>query len=736
MPQDTKLANEQWERYTYCRDQGHLQYVQKARKCEEYFAGRQWDPEVVALLKEQRRPALTINKVLGTISNILGEQIDLRTEIAYKSTMGADSTNADTLTKVFKHISSKNQLDWVRSELFADGAITSRGYVDIRMGFDRSITGDVIITSQNPRNVIPDPDAHEYDPDQWNDILTTHWLSPDHIEMYYNKKDATTLRERGQSEWAYGFDSLDWIRDRFGGDGMQHITPPTEGEDNTTRMIRVIERQYRRLAKVKYFINLKTGDKKEIPETWDNEKIGAYLKQQQGALAVDERVAKKIRWTVTADDIVLHDKWSPYKHFTIVPYFPYFRYGTTIGLVENLIDVQELLNKTTSQELHVVNTMANSGWKVKKGSLKNMTMDELEQQGAKTGVVLELDDVADAEKIQPNQIPQGLDRLSAKAENYIKAVSMRGDAQMGMTRADVSADQIEANNAYGDVGLRKALDNLKRTDELIARNVLDLVQEYYTDPRIMVITKNALTGEQEQIQINWPDPEFGEIQNDVSMGEYDVEVISQPARQTLEQTTFEQAAYLKEKLGVNIPDEFLIENSNLIGKHKLVQAIKAANESPQAQLMAKNQLLQAQLQTADLKAEAAKTEADAILKRAKAAESIAKAQKEAAGEPGEQEKAMQEMSLEAQKHEQEMQMQREKHAQEMQIEREKAQMKIQLEREMAKEKQLAARAEAILKMKQAEKVGQANPKDVVQSMGGGGGKPQEQGKPQPQQGAK
>lgn len=732
MPQDTKLAHEQWERYTYCRDLGHLQYVQKARKCEEYFAGKQWDPQVAAMLKEQRRPALTINKILGTLSNILGEQIDLRTEIAYKSTMGANSSNADILTKVFKHISSKNQLDWVRSELFADGAITSRGFIDIRMNFDKSITGDVVIENRNPRNVIPDPDAAEYDPDKWNDVICTHWLNSDQIEMYYNKKDAELLRDRSSNAWAYDFDSLDWVRDRFGGGMMQTTVPPTEGEDNTTRMIRIIERQYRRLTKAKFFINLKNGDKKEIPDTWDREKIAAYLAQQKGGLAVDERVHTKIRWTVTADDIVLHDKWSPYKHFTIVPYFPYFRYGTTIGLVENLIDVQELLNKTTSQELHVVNTMANSGWKVKKGSLKNMTMDELETMGAKTGVVLELDDVADAEKIQPNQIPQGLDRLSAKAENYIKAVSMRGDAQMGMTRADVSADQIEANNAYGDVGLRKALDNLKRTDEIIARNVLDLVQEYYTDPRIMMITKNALTGEQEQIQINWPDPEFGELQNDVSMGEYDVEVISQPAKQTLEQSQFEQAAYLKEKLGVKIPDEFLIENSNLVGKHKLVQAIKAANETPEAQMMAKNQLLQAQLTTAELKAEAAKTEADAILKRAKAAESIAKAQKEAAGEPGEAEKAAQEMSLEQQKHTQEMAMQREKHAQEMQIEREKAAMKIQLEREMAKEKQLAARAEAIMKQKQAEKVAQASPKDVVQSMGGGGGA----NKPQSQSGAK
>ena len=697
MPLNSTVAREQWQRYTYCRDTGHLLYIDKARKCEEFFAGIQWDANDLNALREQRRPALTINKILGTLSTILGEQINLRSEIAYKARFGAPSGNADLLTKTFNFISDQNQLDWVRSDVFCDGAITSRGFFDVRMNFDRSVTGDVEITNLNPKNVIPDPDAYEYDPDKWNDVIITRWMTADDIEYMYNKEDADALREKSSSVFAYGYDSIDRTRDRFAGSGPMGLYV-TDDIKATARAIRVIERQHKKLSKMKYFIDIKRGDRQLVPFTWDRDRIAQALSVAQGQLVVDEQVGHRIRWTVTADDYVLFDEWSPYKHYTVVPYFPYFRYGRTIGLVENLIDPQELLNKTTSQELHVVNTMANSGWKIKRGSLGNMTPDELEAHGARTGLVLELDDVKDAEKIQPNQIPAGLDRLSVKGENYIKAVSMRGDAQTGMARADVSADQIEAQRASSDVGLQKPLDNLNRTDWLLARNVRDLVQEYYTDPRIMSISKNDLTGEQEEININWPDAETGEIINDVTLGEYDITVISQPARQSLEQSQFEQGVMLREKLGVQIPDEFLIENSNLLNKTALVKALKEAKESPEAKMQQEVQTLSAQLEVARAKEEAARLSADAVLKRAKAAKEIAATQEITDGDGGEQA----EMAIEQHKFEQEMQMKREAHDQEMQMKREKHAMDLQLAQQKAEDDARLKRAQAIMAARQQQ----------------------------------
>lgn len=706
MPKDSLLAQEQWDRYIYARDTGHLHYLHKARKCNSYFIGDQWEEGILAMLRAEERPALTINKILGTMSSVFGEQIELRTEIAFKGKYGAPSGNADKLTKLFRFISDQNQLNWARSEMFIDGTITSRGYLDVRMNFEKNIAGDVQITNENPKNVLPDPDADHADPDTWNDVIVTKWYTADDIEVLYNKADADHLRDRGSS-LMFGFDSIDTVKDRFG--GQSSLALDHDDDPSVARYIRCIERQYKKLAKIVSIVNPRTGDRKVVPFSWNADQIAAYAENQRRAgipVIVTEDIGHRIRWTVTADDIVLHDEWSPYKCFTIVPYFPYFRYGQTVGLVENLLDPQDLLNKTTSQELHVVNTTANSGWKVKRGSLLNMTTDELEQTGAKTGLVMELNDVKDAEKITPNQIPQGLDMLSRKGENYIKSVSMRGDAQMGMTRADVSADQIEANNVRGEIGLRTCMDSLRRSDFWLARNILSLVQEYYTDPRIMLITKSDLTGEQEEITINWPDPATGEITNDITLGEYEIQVVSQTVRQTLEESQFDQAVMLREKLGVPVPDEFLVQNSNLLDKTKLIEALNAQKQSAEAQAQEQMKLMAQRLELANMKAEAARLEADTVLKQAKATSELTRARNEMQGEPGEAQKAEQEMQLEGAKATQKMGLEQQKHDQKMQMEREKHAQNLQLRDKEARIK----RAQQIIEARNQAKAGAAGAK--------------------------
>src|SRR5690554_2073983 len=465
MPVNTSLANEVWCRYAWLRDNGHLDFVKKAARCEDFFVGLQWDPNDLALLKSYRRPALTINKIISTISNVLGEQIFNRTNIAFKPrNEGATSEVADALTKVFMQISDNNQLNWVRSDVFADGIITSRGFFDVRLDFTDSLRGEVRIEQLNPKNVLIDADADEYDPDKWGDVIITKWMSPDQIELLYSKADADYLRGRQDSYFPYGYDSIDRDRDRFGHPrSMYTYTTGPDSGDNNTRNIRVIERQWRKLDRVLHFVDIGTGDMRMVPSDWDQERIQQHLAQNPH-LALTKKLIQRIRWTVVADNVVLHDDWSPYKHFTVVPYFPHFRRGRTVGLVENLIGPQELLNKVSSQELHVVNTSANSGWKVKRNALQNMSIAELEQRGAQTGLVLELDELANAEKIQPNHTPTGLDRISYKAEEHIKTISGVSDYMQGFAREDVAAKSVLTNKQSGQANLAKVMDNMNRTD--------------------------------------------------------------------------------------------------------------------------------------------------------------------------------------------------------------------------------------------------------------------------------
>ena len=635
MPTNIELASKIWSRYIYVRDHGHTKYVEKADRCEQFFAGDQWSPADRAKLERHRRPVLTINKILSTVSNVLGEQINNRAEISFRPRSGAPAATADVLNKVFKQISDNNQLDWKRSDMFADGIIGSRGFLDVRLEYGDSMQGEVRIENLNPKNVIIDPDADEYDPDKWGDVHTSKWLTADDIAILYNAEDADILRSTVGTNMTYAYDALTVNRDRFGDPRAGQYIPG--GMDTTAmRNIRVIERQYRVLDRQKHFLSPETGDMRPVPEGFDRNRIAFFVEKY--GFQVIPKLVRRLRWTVVAGNQVLHDDWSPYQHYTVVPYFPHFRRGNTIGLVENLLGPQELLNKVTSQELHVVNTTANSGYKVKAGALSNMSVEELEEKGAQTGLVIEVngDPDTDVQKISPNQVPQGLDRIRYKAEESIKTISGISDSMQGMDRADVAAKAIQAKKQAGSTNLVKPLDNLTRSDHILARNILDLVQEFYTEERLMTITHDHATGESENFRINQPNPQpetgeeteeapYQEILNDLTLGEYDVAVTSVPHRETLEDSQFEQIMAMKEG-GILIPDTVVIDASRLMNKKDIIRQMQAASQSPEAQAAAQLQQRAQEAEVAKTEAEAGNKQADTQLKGAKTQETTVKAQ--------------------------------------------------------------------------------------------------------------
>lgn len=671
-------ARENWLRYVYCRDNGHVQYVRKADRCENFFAGLQWNELDIASLRESRRPAITINKIISTLATIFGEQIQQRMEVNFRPKSGAPAENADVLNKVWLNICDNNQLQWIRSDVFADGLIGSRGFYDARIEFNDNMYGEVKIDKLNPKNVVVDPDGDAYDPDTWNDVFITKWLTPDDIEMLYSKDAADDLRDRVASSYLWGYDSIERTRDRFSGPMQVGMFDRSVSNDQR-RYIRALERQYRELVLVRVFVDPVTGDTREVPDAWDRNRIAAVA--QKYGLQVIKKMVKKIRWVVTADSLVLHDEISPYKHFTPVPFFPFFRHGRTIGVVENLLGPQELLNKTTSQELHVINTTANSGWKLKKGSLTNMSVEELEERGAETGLIMELDEVANAEKILPNQMPTGLDRLSYKAEEAIKSISNVSDSMQGFDREDVAAKAIQAKTQRGSVNFSKVMDNLERTDWLLARNVLDMVQMFYTEERVINITHDFPSQDSETLIVNQETPE-GNITNDLTLGEYDVVVTSAPYRATMEDSQFDQAVAMKQ-LGIAIPDEVLIENSRLSRKSELVKRLQEAKDNPEVQK-------QRELDTRQREAEIADTEASANEKNARASAATSQAAQSGA-DP---------LALQKYEMDQKLQLQRERQEAELQMQRERQDAELAMKREEAQQRAMERRATLAMQAKQ------------------------------------
>jgi len=631
--EEHSIATNQFERYERARDNGHLEYIETAKKCDAFYRGNQWDPADVAMLDDEGRPALTINTILPTINTVLGEQSTRRADVNFKPKGNGTQELADVLNKLYIHIADTNKLDWLESTIFADGLIQDRGYFDVRIDFTDHIQGEVRISTKDPLDILIDPDAKEYDPKTWNEIFETKWMSLDEVEEQYGQDAADKLRVAAEYGNTMGQDSVEYEETRYGDTytGVEYNQSSTTNpeENRQMRAVRVIERQYYQLKECTYYVDSVTGDMRQVPGNWGERKKKKFADEY--GLEIITRLDRKVRWTVTADKVVLHDDWSPYECFTIVPYFPYWRRGRPFGMVRNLISPQEQLNKISSQELHIVNTTANSGWIVETGSLNGMTADDLEEHGAETGLVLEYNrGSSPPAKIPPNQIPTGLDRLGQKAAANIKTISGISDAMLGTDSPEVSGVAIQAKQNRGVLMIQVPLDNLQKTRQYLAEHVLRLIQAYYTEERLIQITdENDPMKPEVPIVVNQVTTE-GDIINDLTLGEYKVVVGTMPARDNYDEVQFAEAISLRQ-VGVPIPDDLIVDYSHLAKKGEVAQRIRQMQGmEPMTEEQAQIQAFQAQAEIQKIQLEIAKMEAEVQNLQSQSQLNMAKAQGTAA----------------------------------------------------------------------------------------------------------
>lgn len=575
------LADSNWSRYESALHRGHQEYQRQAKLCEDFYlgGGRQWDPEDVKSLEEAGKPYLEENIIFSTVNTVLGYQTQSRMDISYKPREVDDQDISDILAKISMYLTDQNKYPWKESQMFADGLIQQRGYLDVRMNFNENINGDVNIKVLDPMNVIPDPDASSYDPDEWADVTILDWMSHEDIKEIYGlnkwrklERSFEARESELESEPDFGTGTFEQERNKFGNvnNFSSFYVDPTD-----TRHSRIIDRQYWKISNREFFVDLKTGDLYPVPDNL-TPKEKALTKKRNGWDTV-KRAVKRIRWTVTTRDVVLFDEWSPYSHFTVIPYFPYFRRGVTVGLVDNLIKTQEMLNKVYSQILHVVNTTANSGWMIEESSLVNMETEDLEERGGQTGLVLEYKQGRQKpDKIEPNQVPAGLKDLVTTSVDLFRIISGVSETFQGGKGPEVSGTAIQSRVHQSAIQLASPIDNLFRTRNMLAERLLELIRSFYTQERTFIITGPNERGtgeEQTSITINKEDPsDASKLINDVTVGKYDVVIADIPTQITFQNAQFSQALELR-KFGVQIPDDEMVLMSTLSRKNEIAKKI-------------------------------------------------------------------------------------------------------------------------------------------------------------------
>lgn len=600
LPQDEQeICNTEYQRFLFYVTNGFADYVDTVDTNFRYYRGPygaigsknrrggHWSEEDREHMERVlKRECHETNNIHQPIQVMTGEQIFTRADITFKPRKGESSEEtARVLSQLALHVQQDTGYHRKEKTLWKDGLIKQRGFFDIRMNFDENLKGDIEVTTCNPISVMPDLYAESYDPKDWKEVIRFAWLSLDEIQGKYGKEARDAAEKNhgwyNDNPWSDEFKRSFAINQKYGF-GKCGFGQMFERSEAGEKRLRVIERQFWKWSMSLCFVNPVTNDYQVVPEHIKKE--DAEAKAQELGCFLAKLNIKKVWWRVTTRFAVLHDTWSPYRSFTIIPFFYIFDYGTTICPIDNAIGPQDLENRALSAGMHVLKTQANSGYIVQKNSLTNMTTEDLAEKGSQTGIVIEVADMKDKpEKITAGPFPQGMQFLMDHGQKGVKSVMGVQDADE-MLRSHMPGDSTQSAMWQSKLAMADPLDNLEHTRALVGNKYLELFQDFYTAERIGKITTTDEHGKpkEEQFAINQVQPNGG-ILNDITIGEYDVVVATKPTAMTWLQTQFNELMKMKE-LGVRIPDDEVVRRSSLDNKHELADRMsQPAPEDPAKQ---------------------------------------------------------------------------------------------------------------------------------------------------------
>ena len=620
----TRLARENRALYERAMTEGGEDYQAQARQNLNYVAGEQWTPAEVEMLGD--KPDLTSNLIFGFVRTVIGLYTGSKPSIkAAPREVEYDSGRAIAVNATMDFVLDSAKYMDEEGVLFQDGVIQNRGYVDVNIAFDENFHGHVTYEAIDGMDILPEPGAKTYDPESWGWYLKLSWASLDSIQDSYGKAARDSVEQRinaAQRDW--GDDGRGATRNKFAGPSGDYSYADmfyNAGDDeHKDWRVRVIERNEKVLKNRLVLVDPMTGDQVTLPVGM--KQADAQARADAEGLELIKRQIKTVRQVVSAgDDVTLYEGLTSRPFYTLCPFFPFFMRGVTPGVVDQSISMQDTLNKTLSQIMAILGTTTNGGWMVEEDSLNNMDTEDLEEIGGQTGLTIEYKrGRPKPDKIQPNDVPRGIDGLSQTALSLLGQV-------MGLNDIDVT--QLNSEPAVKAAMKRAALPfshffaNLDRTRAMVGEKTLWFIQHYYSEPRRLKIkTKDDLGQEQDaNMSVNVSD------ETDVTMGKYDITVEAESAFDEDDEAEFGVLMQLLDK-GVAVPPEVLIKHSPISDKAAVAEAVKKAQqlspEDEELQRRAKQlDIEQRELDLQKLKADTAHRYSEIARQNAQTAQMIA-----------------------------------------------------------------------------------------------------------------
>lgn len=573
-------------------------FYAEAYKDLSYYLGNQWSLEELAYLNNQRRSSFTYNKIRRLINLVQGYQRKNRLSTIISPIENASEDTANLFSDVMQYVMQSADGYETISEAFK-GALTTgisfiSPYVDYR---NDPVSGDIRFHHDSWNAVILDPFFTKRDLSDCGFVARRKFLSrTEVISLLPEKAQVIESLPYGSRDdkFTYMPFSRAW--------GMQKLLNYTEYWRTAWQTKEVL-------------VDMQTGETKE----WDGNKQRLRMfREMFPQIEVIKKPVRSVELGIIVEGELLYYGKDPngLNDYPFVPFTAIFEPSYDLytwklqSLVRIVRDPQTELNKRRSKMVDIIDSQLNSGWVAKTNAVSNPSSLYKSGQGQVVFIKPEAQ-MTDVQRLNPPGLDPSLFQLEAEFEKDIMEIAGVNSELFGMAENDkieTAGILSKMRQSAGLVNLQDLFDGLRESQKLLGRKVLKLIQNNYTPEKIKLITKKD------------PTPEF----YSKTFAQYDVIVEEGLLTDTQRQTQFAQYMSLK-AMGVQIPDDLIVKNSNLHDKKELADYLA---KQAQAQQQAQQQAEQIELEKNAILAKSldAKSQSDQAL----AAERLNKIQLDAA----------------------------------------------------------------------------------------------------------
>jgi len=239
------------------------------------------------------------------------------------------------------------------------------------------------------------------------------------------------------------------------------------------------------------------------------------------------------------------------------------------ALVDNIIDPQQSYNKLQSTLKDYIVRFVGHGWTYRKGTIEEDDKQDWESRaiGINRAWVGE-----QPEPDLPAQLPREVLVGRADDRDAIRAITgvplnMQGETQTKNEAAALFSQRMQ----QGGMMQMTMFDALKRADRYLGKHAVDGLQKYLKDERWIRITED--TADPLWLMVN--QVTLQGVMNDLSLGEYDIEIDETQYSVTAKQDAFAQGLAMAKMMPPDlVPWHILVKNSDLPDKHEWIKYIQ------------------------------------------------------------------------------------------------------------------------------------------------------------------